>query len=819
MRKVDASAAVEAGLRGTLVDVRFAELTGKSGRAEALGTVVNGSAETAVVAHALGANHVLASVFGSGSGRQGFLGGVAFEAGALSAQGLEEVDGAGSAGSQTGVGVGAGFALGATFGHALCAGLESERSLGTVGANFESVGGRWAREGVPRAAQARHEAGGAVGAVAADGNAFVAALGAFVARERAFRTLLALSLSGLVLEGTSRARRALAGSLEGKETGRALQATWHVRFANGVQHLTVRANETSVDVRFQGSQRRTRFSHLWQLQKFGNDFVGALDGQVEDEVVRLTAKVVHSGLREVGTDHHQVGQFEQVVAGFLARSGLEIDGDGNATRSGRAPLSQDLADGFVELGSVIDVLAQTTVVDGAVAPVDDLGGHVVGGQGRIFTHAIWNDLGRLPQRVDVVARVSLHFVSVGESVSSLAFCHAVETVVEGGFAVEFAVRRRGQLPGHARGWLDGHLEVASGLVAGGVSGNDGDVFVTSSANGGSFRQERDGDFSGGIRSIDLTSEPLEIDVVSIVFVDQLDDEGLRARQGRGRVVRHRDVHLADGHVSVEVVGVVLDHHVLKGRHGHGESFGTSGRSDGHHFVPGNGSRIVLSERRGEVDRQISFRTLLHLVREGRAVQEGWRFVVHADRITVVVTQVERFFSEWTTHQLEFQARVFVVRHDAEDDELGADRQRQGDHGQLSVVSGVSSGQIKVGEVHDVVVFVALFVEESEFGRASHNVVGDHTFDQDGLDHGQFIELDADVSKRLLQSAPTCDGIQSDVSGLVVASLASGIDGAVRDRSRGDSQRSHDFALRLSDAFDRRRVDWNVAVSFASKGHF
>ena len=40
-------------------------------------------------------------------------------------------------------------------------------------------------------------------------------------------------------------------------------------------------------------------------------------------------------------------------------------------------------------------------------------------------------------------------------------------------------------------------------------------------------------------------------------------------------------------------------------------------------------------------------------------------------------------------------------------------ERKSDHGQFSVVSRISCGQVEVGEVHDVVVLLALLVEEPE----------------------------------------------------------------------------------------------------------
>jgi hypothetical protein len=94
------------------------------------------------------------------------------------------------------------------------------------------------------------------------------------------------------------------------------------------------------------------------------------------------------------------------------------------------------------------------------------------------------------------------------------------------------------------------------------------------------------------------------------------------------------------------------------------------------------------------------------------VDESRRFVVDAKREPVVKAEEDLFGRvDGAAHQLELEARVFVVADDAENDELGSDRKREGDHGQLAVISGIANGQVEVGEVDDVVVLLALLVEE------------------------------------------------------------------------------------------------------------
>ncbi len=94
------------------------------------------------------------------------------------------------------------------------------------------------------------------------------------------------------------------------------------------------------------------------------------------------------------------------------------------------------------------------------------------------------------------------------------------------------------------------------------------------------------------------------------------------------------------------------------------------------------------------------------------VDECRRFVVDAEWEPVVEAEEDLFGRvDGAAHQLELEARVFVVADDAENDELGSNRKRKGDHGQLAVISGIAYGQVEVGEVDDVVVLLALLVEE------------------------------------------------------------------------------------------------------------
>ena len=71
--QVHAATTVVAGLRGTLVNVDFAVWSGESSRAEALGPVVDGGAETPMLAAPLRTNHVHATVLGRRPSSKGLL--------------------------------------------------------------------------------------------------------------------------------------------------------------------------------------------------------------------------------------------------------------------------------------------------------------------------------------------------------------------------------------------------------------------------------------------------------------------------------------------------------------------------------------------------------------------------------------------------------------------------------------------------------------------------------------------------------------------------------------------------------------------------
>ena len=73
MWQVHAASTVVAGLRGALVNVDFAVWSGESGRAEALGAVVDGGAKTSMLAATLRTNHVHATVLGRRPSSKGLL--------------------------------------------------------------------------------------------------------------------------------------------------------------------------------------------------------------------------------------------------------------------------------------------------------------------------------------------------------------------------------------------------------------------------------------------------------------------------------------------------------------------------------------------------------------------------------------------------------------------------------------------------------------------------------------------------------------------------------------------------------------------------
>jgi len=188
-----------AGGAGTLVDVDLATRSGKSGGAEALRPMVDGDAESAVLAESVGAKDVLAVVLRRRSASQSLLSRVALEAGPLAAQGLEEIDRARSARSKAGVGVVAGGTHRSALSRLACARLEGELVGRARRALLESVAGGFTGVSVAGTLQARHESGRAVGSVAANGNAGRFALGSHVLSPGAGRAGLAASLPRLIL--------------------------------------------------------------------------------------------------------------------------------------------------------------------------------------------------------------------------------------------------------------------------------------------------------------------------------------------------------------------------------------------------------------------------------------------------------------------------------------------------------------------------------------------------------------------------------------------------------------------------------------------
>ena len=149
---------------------------------------------------------------------------MALEALALSGQGLEEVGWAGSAGSQAAVGIHARRAAGAALVLRASAGPGGEGVLRAGEALLETLGGRLVGVAVAGALQTGHESLGAVGAVAAHGDAVRLGLGALGLGPEAGGAGLALALPGLVLEGSLGTQRAGSLALAGEEARGAFQA-------------------------------------------------------------------------------------------------------------------------------------------------------------------------------------------------------------------------------------------------------------------------------------------------------------------------------------------------------------------------------------------------------------------------------------------------------------------------------------------------------------------------------------------------------------------------------------------------------------------
>ena len=158
-----------------------------------------------------------------------------------------------------------------------------------------------------------------------------------------------------------------------------------------------------------------------------------------------------------------------------------------------------------------------------------------------------------------------------------------------------------------------HLEVAPGQIPRLVRGHHRHVLKRPRPDGRPLRHEGHGHFPAvGVGRVDLAPQLPEVDLVGVVLVDQLNDEGLRALERGRRVVGDGDVDLADGDVAVKVVGVVLHHHVLEGGHGHDEAVAAAGGRDGDDLHAGDGAGVVAGDGGGEVDGLQAGRALLDL---------------------------------------------------------------------------------------------------------------------------------------------------------------------------------------------------------------
>ena len=155
----------------------------------------------------------------------------------------------------------------------------------------------------------------------------------------------------------------------------------------------------------------------------------------------------------------------------------------------------------------------------------------------------------------------------------------------------------------------------------------------------------------------------------------------RAGEGGRGVVRNSDVHLADGHIPVVVIGDVLDHHVLKGGQRQVEPIGS-------HLSPRNAAGVVHSTGLSEVDRhQEALGILLDDDRVLWTVPECWRLVVNTHRVSIVKAEMSELGRlVLTAHQLKLKAGKFVETDHTENDESSGDGEGQLDHGELAIIS-------------------------------------------------------------------------------------------------------------------------------------
>ena len=90
----------------------------------------------------------------------------------------------------------------------------------------------------------------------------------------------------------------------------------------------------------------------------------------------------------------------------------------------------------------------------------------------------------------------------------------------------------------------------------------------------------------------------------------------------------------------------------------------------------------------------------------------------------------------------------------------------------------------------------MFVKEPDFRRTADHVVGHDAFDHNGLDPEDAAQVDADVSESLFfPGAPSGGGIHPRFPRLVIASLGSSVEHAVRNLAGSDADGQDDAAFR------------------------
>lgn len=147
-----------------------------------------------------------------------------------------------------------------------------------------------------------------------------------------------------------------------------------------------------------------------------------------------------------------------------------------------------------------------------------------------FGHAVGNHRRRRPTLAGAVERLGER--AIGELVSSLAGCLALLQPLVSGDALQVTVGGWFQLPVDAGRRLNRHLKVALGCVAARVRRVHRHVLKFADFDQRVWRLKNDFHGAGCVCGVDAVPRVVEVDGVTLLPIDQLDDVALRTAELR-----------------------------------------------------------------------------------------------------------------------------------------------------------------------------------------------------------------------------------------------------------------------------------------------